>query len=353
MKLGNVSQSIIPVPKFFLNHRRIDLFTSFPINEQFASTERIIDKIKKKKKMKKSRNKTYYRAKDVLSINCDLNINLNPRYMSLQSNSYNTKKYIPLYHRDNYENNAEAKGTYFPDIIDLNPIKSNNIPAIKSQSNLQKYKEYKKKINIEEIVNPDLREDMISNTNNLLKRINMNYDIKKWGEFDCRTTFNRFHQTAYSPLTDAIKNSVSEKDAFNSTLRQKALTLRTISNKAKESIQRSIKKKEFSPNMKNREEKITIEKKDILLKKSPKDFLRLDYNNCDAPQYNIKDKKFIMKNITITNKINKTKLYNGFPSSTREEFNNIDVLKNNKFNSTNYDNKRKIFSEEKYKIQNK
>ena len=50
MKLGNVSQSIIPVPKFFLNHRRIDLFTSFPINEQFASTERIIDKIKKRKK---------------------------------------------------------------------------------------------------------------------------------------------------------------------------------------------------------------------------------------------------------------------------------------------------------------
>ena len=86
---------------------------------------------------------------------------------------------------------------------------------------------------------------MISNTNNLLKRINMNYDIKKWGEFDCRTTFNRFHQTAYSPLTDVIKNSVSEKDAFNSTLRQKALTLRTISNKAKESIQRSIQKKDF------------------------------------------------------------------------------------------------------------
>ena len=353
MKLGKVSQSIIPVPKFFLNHRTIDLFTSFSNNDQFSSTERFIEKIKKKKKMKKSRNKSYYRAKDVLSINCDLNINLNPRYMSQQAMSYNTKKYIPLYHRDIYENNAEAKGTYFPDIIDMNPIKSSNVPKIKSQNNFQKYKEYKKKINIEEIINPDLRKDIVDNTNNLLSRINMNYDVKKWGEFDCRTTFNRFHQTAYSPLTDVIKNSVSEKEAFNSTLRQKALTLKTISSKAKESIQRSIQKKEFNTNMENCEEKINYENKDILLKKSPRDFLRLSYNNCDAPQYNKKDKKFVIKNITITDKINKTKLYHGFPSSTREEFNKIDFLKNNQFNSTNYDNKRKIFSEEKYKIQNK
>jgi hypothetical protein len=351
MKLGNVSQSIIPVPKFFLNHRTIDLFTSFP-NGQFASTERIVEKIQKKKKMKKSRNKSYYRVKDVLSINCDININLNPRYMSQQAMCYNTKKYIPLYHRDKYKNNAEAKGTYFPDIIDMNPIKSSNVPQIKSQSNLQKYKEYKKKINIEEIINPDLRNDIVSNTNNLLKRINMNYDIKKWGEFDCRTTFNRFHQTAYSPLTDVIKNSVSEKDAFNSTLRQKALTLRTISNKAKESLKRSIQKKDFSPNIKNSEEKINYEKKDILLKSSPRDFLRLSYNNNDAPEYNKKDKKFIIKNIAITNKINKTKLYSGFPSSTREEFNKIEFLKKNQFNSTNYDNKRKILPEEKCKIQN-
>ena len=353
MKLGNVSQSIIPVPKFFLNHRTIDLFTSFSKKDPLVSAERIIEKIKKKKKMKKSRNKSYYRAKDVLAINCDLNINLNPRYMSLQSMSYNTKKYIPLYHRDKYQNNAEAKGTYFPDIIDMNPIKSANVSQMKNQSNLQKYKEYKKKINIEEIINPDLRKDIVSNTNNLLKRINMNYDIKKWGEFDCRTTFNRFHQTAYSPLTDVIKNSVSEKDAFNSTLRQKALTLRTISNKAKESIKRSIQKKDFDTNLSNCEEKINYENKDILLKNSPRDFLRLSYNNCASPQYNKKDKQFVIKNITITNKINKTKLYNGFPSSTREEFNKIDFLKNNQFNSTNYDNKRKVFSEEKYKIKNK
>jgi hypothetical protein len=101
------------------------------------------------------------------------------------------------------------------------------------------------------------------------------------------------------------------------------------------------------------EEKLNYENKDILLKNSPKDFLRLSYNNCASPQYNKKDKQFVIKNITITNKINKTKLYNGFPSSTREEFNKIDFLKNNQFNSTNYDNKRKVFSEEKYKIQNK
>ena len=66
-----------------------------------------------------------------------------------------------------------------------------NIP--KRQSGFRKYKEYKIKSNIEEIVNPDLRNDIMHNTKILIERININYDIKKWNDFDSRTTLNRFH----------------------------------------------------------------------------------------------------------------------------------------------------------------
>ena len=52
MKLGNVSQSIIPVPKFFLNKKTIDLFTSYNTTEA-KSSERNTRKIKKRKKILK------------------------------------------------------------------------------------------------------------------------------------------------------------------------------------------------------------------------------------------------------------------------------------------------------------
>ena len=76
MKLGNVSQTIIPVPKFFLNKRSLDLFTSYyPI--EVNTTERNSKKIQKNKNKQNSiRNKSYYRTKDILLLNCDININL-------------------------------------------------------------------------------------------------------------------------------------------------------------------------------------------------------------------------------------------------------------------------------------
>ena len=353
MKLGNVSQSIIPVPKFFLNKKTIDLFTSYNTTEA-KSSERNTKKIKKKKKnsQKNYRNRSYYRTKDLLSLNCDLNINLNPRPFTRQATTDNTKKYIPLYHRNKYENNAEIKGTYFPDITDMNPLKTQNIPQIK-KSGFQKYKEYKNKTNIEQIINPGLRDNIIHNTKNLLERINMNYDIKRWNDFDSRTTLNRFHQTAYSPLTDVIQNNISEKDAFSSTLKEKALKLRTISNKAKEAIHKSLYQKELEKNMNEYEEKINNDNLDMLLANNRNNFLKLSYNNHDSPQYKPKDKKFILENKTITEGINRTKLYKDFPSSTRSEFNEKKFFKNKKqLKLTEFDNNRGFITKEKYGYKN-
>lgn len=349
MKLGNVSQSIIPVPKFFLNKRSLDLFTSNTSNTDTIPSDRNLKKSNiKDKNNKKFRNKSYYRVKDILSLNCDLNINLNPRSYSRQSTTDNKERYVPLYHRKTYQNNAEIKQTYFPDIIDMNPIKSNAMAS--KTSSFQKYKEYRKKMNIEGLVNPDLRKDIMYNTQNLLDRLNMNYDIKKWNDFDCRTTMNRFHQTAYSPLTDVIQNNISDKEAFSSTLRDKALTLKTISSKAKESIQRAIIQKDLEENMKNGEEKINNENTDILLKNNRNNFLRLRYNNCDAPQYNEGDKQFIAEKKLVTDKKNITLLYKEFPSSIKEEFNDITVYK--KKEPLKMNNYKGYITKEKYGYKN-
>jgi hypothetical protein len=353
MKLGNVSQSIIPVPKFFLNRRSLDLFTSYYQTQK--NTPRSNSKKNKKSKKNKitnGRNKSYYRTKDILSLNCDININLNPRSLDRNSTAENKKRYIPLYHRSNYQNNAEIKETFFPDIIDMNnPNKTNETPG--KQSALQPYKEYKKKTNIEQLVNPDLRKDIMHNTQNLLERININYDLKKWSDFDSRTTLNRFHQTAYSPITDVIQNNLSDKDAFSSTLRQKALTLKTISSKAKDAINKVLYQTEFDKRMKECEEKINNENTDILLKNNRNNFLRLRYNNCDAPQYNEKDKLFISENQRTTKRLNRTKMYKEFPSSIKEEFKEKKFFKNKEqLKLTEFNNTRGFITKEKYGYKN-
>ena len=121
------------------------------------------------------------------------------KIITRQSTAVNTKKYILLYHLNKYKNNVELKETYFPNIIDMNYNKSKIFQwdkvIFKNIKNI-------KKTNIEEIINPDLKEDTTLNINNILERIMMNYDLKKWNNFDSRTILNRF----YSPLTDVIKN---------------------------------------------------------------------------------------------------------------------------------------------------
>ena len=92
------------------------------------------------------------------------------------------------------------------------------------------------------------------------------------------------------------------------------MTLKTISNKAKEAIHRAIYQKELEKNMNDGDEKMSGEKIDILLNNNRKNFLKLRYNNQEAPQYNNEDKKFITENKFITEKINRTKLYRDFPS---------------------------------------
>ena len=355
MKLGNVSQTVVPVPNFFLDRktRPIETFktatnSEIDITENLGSEKNLTQKRIKKNK----RNSSYYRDKDILSFNIDININHNPRSFSRQFTNSNQEKYIPLYHRNKYESNVKMKETYFPDIIDIN----NNSPKKKKEVNsviLQKFKDYKKINNLEEFLNPNLREDLMYNTKNLLERINMNYDIKKWTNFDSRTTLNRFCQTAYSPLTDVISNSISDKNQFSNTLKNKALSLKTVNEKTKNVLEKTLTQKEYEDNINQYNNEIEKNNIDELLENSRSNLLRLKYNNCDAPKYNKTDSIFIKENKIITKQINKTKLYKDFPSSIRAEFNEKKVIPNKKLLKLNeFDNSKGCISKEKYGYSN-
>ena len=266
MKLGNISQTIVPVPNFFVDqkNRTIETFTVYPkTTSNFTNMKKILklnlneissksqnsslEKNKEKKEEKKTSNKVskifkkfsfgkrpsnYYRDKDLLTTFYNLNINRNPRNFSRQWIQMNQEKYIPLYYRNNnYSNNlTEINKTYFPDIIDINKPKSvskkkNLSLKFKDMENYYNYISYKKQQDIFSFLNPNLRDELQTQTRNLIDKINMNYDIKKWDEFDTRITSNQFYQTDYGPLYSAIKNEETLSEKFGKTLRLKALNL--------------------------------------------------------------------------------------------------------------------------------
>ena len=335
MKLGNVSQSIVSVPKYFITNKSIDII---PL---YSKTDTNFNPIRKIPKKKKPKNKSFFRTKDILLLNLDFNINHNPRFNHLKSFTDNTKRYIPLYQENNYKNNAEMKGTYFPDIIYMNNIKlidKNNNK--KPKSVIQQYNEYKKSTNIEQKINPDLRSDMVHNTQNLISKINMNLDLKRWNDFDSRTTFNLFHQPAYSPITDYNQNNKSSRDAFSETLREKAKGLKTVTDKAKIVIQKNLIKNELEKIGNELEEKKKKKRLEILIENSKNNFLKLKYNNKERPLYNKKDEKFIFENKAITSRLNRTKLYKDFPTPLREEFIEKRIYKNKTLFKTPYINSK-------------
>ena len=222
------------------------------------------------------------------------------------------------------------KKTYFPDIIDINAINKDKheykkIMSLTCLENFYKYKNYKKRENLEEFLNPNLRDEIKNDTKNLINRINMNYNINKWSDFDSRTTFNRFFQTAYSPLNNVIKNSESIKDKFSKVLKQKALSLKNINTQTKKIIDKTMNNNDIDINNKNNIDNNETNY-DTLIDNCTTNLLKLKFNNSESPKYNNKDRKFIKENEYITKILNRTKLYKDFPSKNREEFNEKKII---------------------------
>ena len=312
--LGNISQTIVPVPSFFLDQKEKQLDT-FKIPKQTKSN-------------------SYYTDKKVMNSMIDMNLNRNPRFPLRTSGSQNKEKYIPIYNRHQYRSNSDIKGTYFPDIIDH----SKSITQY-PVTDYQKYIDYKNKTNYLEFFQPKLRQEIFKTTNNLLDRINANYDMERWNQFDHRTQFNKFFQTAYSPITDVINSEENVREKFSQTLRDKALSLRSVNPKQKYSIiERIENKKNNDLNILNEENLNNLNTNmiiDEMLETNRSNLLNLRNNNVEPIQYSLTDANFIDQNKWITNTINNTKLYKDFPSKTRMEFNEKKLIPKKKFKIVN------------------
>jgi hypothetical protein len=258
-----------------------------------------------------------------------MNINNNPRYRARYWINFNKEKFLPAYYTNNVINKTQTSESFFPEIVDMNNPE-NEIKKNKKNDTFQmfnkfyNYKKYKDNTDFSKLLSPDLRNELMDDTRNLIDRINMNYDLKEWNKFDARTTSNRYFQTEYSPITKVVKNTPSIKDKFIDTLNQKAMGLKTVNNQVKKNNIKFFYNKIDNENNRddNRDKSF-----DYLLEKNKSNLLKLKYNNDSKIQYNETDKMFIKEYEFITKKINKTKMYKEFPSKTREEFNTKKIVK--------------------------
>ena len=330
MKLGNISQTVVQVPKFFIN-RKYKPMETFELNtntETYIKFNRIPIKSKKNFSMKQ---------KIKTELKMDSNLSMESKNKNKRNSNFNDRKILTTYFDININNNPRFRGRY---LLDLNkekylPIYQTNIDNINNKSQTEannkisstfyNHKKYIEDNNINRFLSRDLRDELMNDTRNLIDRINMNYDLNAWNKFDTRTTSNRLFQTGYSPFVNAIKNTPNIRDKFINILNKKAMGLTTVNSQVKKNNIKHFYNKIGNENNTDSD----IEKSfNMLLDKNKTNLLKLKYNNTSKLEYNEEDKLFIKENERITKRLNKTNIYKEFPSKIREEFNVKKIFKN-------------------------
>ena len=340
MKLGNVSQTIVEVPKFFYDTtREIDAFKS---NYRYLNT------------LKNGKRHFSFSDTNILHTNLDININNNPRLIK-DTEKFNREIYIPIHKRFFTPNFKIVKKP-----IDEIKIKKYN-PKHKI---IKKFLNYKKKMNINETLCPKVREELMSTTYNLIERINNDYDLTLYSNFDSRVTLNQHLNKRYTILPyNHIGKIKTDKEMFRKVLTNKINSLRTINPKVKEILKKlNHKKNVYMTNEETKKSPEIIKSKiNSILHNCNSNYLKLKYNNRDF-YYNKHDQKFIDKYQALTSRINNNKksiLYNEFPSKSRMEFgilrkkilNPKKILKNNsEENDNSFIQKRQEYGTDVYSI---
>jgi len=272
MKLGNTSQTQIPVPNFYLTKNVVEM-----------------EVFKAKNEMKQT-----FREKDLFRQTKDINLSNNYRNKKKLFEEYNKEKYIPIHKRDAYMRSLPH--------IQKKPETSN-----KYVEDYEKFQNYINKTDMTNYTNPNLRDGIRSNLNTLLERINSNFDLEKWNNIDSKPIYSKFTQATYSDITTYNQNNPSESEMFKNSLKDKLKTLSNFgSEKNKENIMRTFTKFTERP-----------------MKKMSHGF----GNSCRSTSVNDKkyelseeEKVMQVQNTSVYDRFKNTISFKEYPSPTRTEF---------------------------------
>ena len=321
MKLGNTSQSRVPVPDFFLN-KNLKQLETFEISE----------------------GKPYFREKDLFRNTKDLNFCNNPRNFNRKYEKLNRDKYLPDLTNINsilkIQPKSQTRQTF---------IANNLSPKANTYNNFRSFVE---KTNISNFTNPDLRNEIRSNINILINKISDVYDLEKWGHTDTRANFlqtnseifnnsrnrnylneNNFHNNSnfitaddefyFKTKRDMKKFVETDADRFKTILKQKVNNM-SIEKSTKYRLMKNFDKFNDSSSDKFYKPKAT----NIIAQDASEKNLNLKSNN---------DKKEEKQNLSFHNTAEnkKTKNFNMTTNSNNDNNYNTTVNYNNTKNNLN------------------
>lgn len=285
MKLGNTSQSMVPVPDFFLTRSLKEMETFHVTNK-----------------------KKYFREKDLFRLTKDLNLCNNPRNNHRKFEEYNKQKYVPVHKLNLWGQRSSSV------------LSNHSLTAKVQPDSYDNFKAYMYKTNVSNYTNPDLKEEIKNNIGSLLDRINSNFDVKKWTQYDTRTNFINFHTEQVSDLTLYNMNNESEGTKFRNTLRDKVSSLTVVEGSQKEKALKNFSKIE------NHEREKKHKYFHTGLENNSDSHLMMSfpslYNTGMHPNQSqtFEEQKMRSENKHLYDKYQTTNLFKDFPSPTRSEF---------------------------------
>jgi hypothetical protein len=202
MKLGNVSQSIIPVPDFYFTRslREMDTFSvsTFP--------------------------KKYFTEKGLFKQTKDINLNNNLRNRHRRYEKYNREKFIPIHrlNQNKKEETKQEKKTFDDsyDSDDENKAGKNELPV---DENSRKYL-----VDFREALDKkseNLRNEVKNNLDNLMVKLNTIVDKNKYSNYDTSQNYYKANAEEYSDITHFNINNENETNKFKKLLKDKIISL--------------------------------------------------------------------------------------------------------------------------------
>lgn len=178
--------------------------------------------------------------------------------------------------------------------------------------------------------NSNFVKDFRMKLDNLIERINCNYDTKKFMNTDHTSLFNKMNDTMYTPITYYNKNHESETMKFHKTLQEKIKSLNTLSEERKDALL-----KQFNKTTAHRSEDNAENSKNVLPGVNTQQYfsqsrlydeqlantLREDRIRHGLPKINEENlEKMNRENAFLYERYKPSKLFADYPSPTLAEF---------------------------------
>jgi hypothetical protein len=244
MKLGNTSQTVIPVPNFFYNQtsREIDTFNV-------------------------SHRRRYFKEKDLFRMTKDMNFSNNPRKNLKKFEQLNKEKYIPIHKRNLHtKHNLSSKVRNTREDENLKTFNSDSSESkekydVKKHNGFKQYTDYMERTNFSKITQGDVREEIRTNIKDLLDKINTNFDIEKFKQVDIKSHSETMNSIKFTPLATINQNEENETQRFKNTLRNKIKSLTTVNSLSKEKAIKTFQKENNNNNLDSSDENHNLRSK--------------------------------------------------------------------------------------------